>query len=50
MDLGYDVGDEPVLFNAKLSEAIYNYQKKLGLNRTGKLDIETIKSLSCEAK
>jgi Putative peptidoglycan binding domain len=50
LDLGYDVGDEPVAFNAKLSEAIYEYQKKYSLNKTGKLDPATIRSLSCELK
>jgi hypothetical protein len=50
LDLGYDVGDEAVAFNAKLSEAIYEYQRKCGLNKTGKLDPATIRSLSCELK
>jgi hypothetical protein len=50
MDLGYDVGDEPVAFNAKLSQAIYEYQGTQGLNKTGKLDHETIRSLSCDVK
>jgi len=48
IDLGYDVGDEAVAFNAKLSEAIYEYQEAHGLNKTGKLDPTTIRSLSCK--
>jgi hypothetical protein len=47
IDLGYDVGDEPVAFNAKLSQAIYEYQEVHDLNKTGKLDPATIRSLSC---
>jgi len=50
MDMGYDVGDEAVTFNAKLSQAIYEYQRTQGLNKTGKLDPETVRSLSCEVK
>jgi hypothetical protein len=50
LDMGYDVGDEAVSFNAKLSQAIYEYQRAQGLNKTGKLDPETIRSLSCEVK
>ena len=50
IDLGYDVGDEPVAFNAKLAESIYEYQRANGLNGTGKFDPATIRSLSCEAK
>ena len=48
IDLGYDVGDEAVAFNAKLSEAIYEYQETQSLNKTGKLDPTTIRSLSCK--
>lgn len=47
-DLGYDVGDEAVPFNAKLSEAIYEYQEAHHLGTTGKLDSATVRSLSCE--
>jgi hypothetical protein len=50
IDLGYEVGDEAVAFNAKLSEAIYEYQKAHGLDKTGKLNSPTIRSLSCEVK
>lgn len=50
IDLGHDVGDEAVAFNAKLSEAIYEYQESQGLKKTGKLDAATIRSLSCEVK
>ena len=50
MDLGYEVGDEAVAFNAKLSEAIFEYQGAHGLDKTGKLDHATIRSLSCELK
>jgi murein L,D-transpeptidase YcbB/YkuD len=50
IDLGYDVGDESVAFNAQLSEAIYEYQKSQGLNKTGQLDPATIRSLSCKLK
>jgi hypothetical protein len=50
IDLGYDVGDEAVPFNAKLSEALYEYQKKNGLKATGKFDPLTVRSLSCSAK
>src|SRR5689334_25171471 len=42
IDLGYDVGDEAVAFNAKLSAAIYEYQEAQGLDKTGKLDPATI--------
>lgn len=48
IDLGYEVGDEPVSFNAKLSEAIYKYQEARGLNKTGRLDLPTMESLSCK--
>jgi hypothetical protein len=50
IDLGYDVGDEAVVFNAKLSEAVYEYQEAHGLHKTGKLDPATIRSLSCKVK
>jgi len=50
MDLGYEVGDEAVAFNAKLSEAIFEYQRAHGLDKTGKLNYATIRSLSCELK
>jgi hypothetical protein len=48
IDLGYDVGDEAVAFNAKLAEAIFQYQEVQGLDKTGKLDSATIRSLSCK--
>jgi hypothetical protein len=50
IDLGYDVGDEAVAFNAKLSQAIYEYQQAQGLNKTGKFDPATTRSLSCSVK
>lgn len=50
IDLGYDVGDEPVAFNAKLSEAIYEYQETHGLNKSGRFDPATTRSLLCDVK
>ncbi len=50
IDLGYDVGDEAVMFNAKLVEAIYEYQESKGLHATGRLDGATIARLACKAK
>jgi len=47
LDLGYDVGDEAVAFNAKLAESIFEYQKTHGLRPTGRLDPTTITKLSC---
>ena len=46
-DLGYDVGDEIVRFNAKLVEAIYLYQEHNGIRPTGSLDSQTIRAMKC---
>jgi len=49
LDLGYDVGDEAVAFNAKLAQAIYEYQESRGIAATGKLNAATISRLRCKS-
>jgi hypothetical protein len=49
-DRGYDVGDEAVAFNAKLAEAIYDFQRSHDLQGTGRLDTPTISKLACKVK
>lgn len=46
-ELNYDVGDEPMEFNAKLKVALYEFQKSVQLKPTGVLDIKTIEALGC---
>ncbi len=46
-DLGHPIDDFDISFNAKFVEAILNFQEKMKLNKTGKLDIDTRIKLRC---
>jgi Putative peptidoglycan binding domain len=46
-DMGYAIDDFDTSFNAKFTEAILNYQEKMGLRKTGILDKETRVKIGC---
>lgn len=46
-DHGYKVSDSETLLNAKLVEAIYEFQVKSNLPATGRLDQTTMRAMKC---